>query len=92
MSSNGYPVHQTGFLANFWNTQLRRRFGSSTCTISRLENDDNADWIESELGLIPDDLHAFLPAAIPGIRGNRLQLLPHVHGTDGFFVARFRKK
>lgn len=64
----------------------------STCTISRLENDDNADWIESELGLIPDDLHAFLPSAIPGIRGNRLQLLPHVHGTDGFFVARFRKK
>lgn len=64
----------------------------STCTISRLENDDNADWIESELGLIPDDLHAFLPESMPGIRGNRLQLLPHVHGTDGFFVARFRKK
>ena len=64
----------------------------STCTISRRENDDNADWIQSELGLIPDDLHAFLPESMPGIRGNRLQLLPHVHGTDGFFVARFRKK
>ena len=24
-------------------------------------------------------------------RENCLQLLPHIHGTDGFFIARFRK-
>lgn len=64
----------------------------STCTVSRRENEDNAAFIESALGLIPDDLAPFLPENIPGIRGNRLQLLPHVHGTDGFFIARFRKK
>lgn len=64
----------------------------STCTVSRMENEDNAAWIESELGLIPDDLQPFLPCPIPGTRGHMLQLLPHVHGTDGFFVARFRKK
>ena len=64
----------------------------STCTVSRKENEENAAWIESELGLVPDDLEAFLPGKIPGIRGHMLQLLPHVHGTDGFFVARFRKK
>lgn len=63
----------------------------STCTISRRENEENAEWIASVLGLVPEDLSPYLPAGIPGIRGNILQLLPHVHGTDGFFIARFRK-
>ena len=64
----------------------------STCTISRLENEENAAWIESELGLVPDSLAPYLPAGLPGIRGHMLQLLPDVHGTDGFFLARFRKR
>ena len=66
----------------------------STCTIDALENQDNADYIENELKLAPDSLVPFLPQGIPGIEGegkNRLQLLPHIHGTDGFFVARFKK-
>jgi 16S rRNA (cytosine967-C5)-methyltransferase len=66
----------------------------STCTIDALENQENADYIEKELKLQADSLVPFLPPEIPGIEGegmNRLQLLPHVHGTDGFFVARFRK-
>lgn len=66
----------------------------STCTIDALENQENADFIEQELKLKADSLLPFLPSGIPGIEGegkNRLQLLPHVHGTDGFFVARFRK-
>ena len=66
----------------------------STCTIDRLENQDIADYIENELKLAPDSLVPFLPQGIPGIEGegkNRLQLLPHIHGTDGFFVARFKK-
>ena len=63
----------------------------STCTINRAENEENAAWIEKELGLQPEDLSSFLPEGIPGICGNMLQLLPHVHGTDGFFISRFRK-
>ena len=63
----------------------------STCTINRAENEENAAWIEKELGLQPQDLSSFLPEGIPGICGNMLQLLPHVHGTDGFFISRFRK-
>ena len=66
----------------------------STCTINRLENQENADYIEKELGLIPDSLLPYLPQGIPGVEGpgqNRLQLLPHIHGTDGFFVSRFRR-
>ncbi|MDO5132562.1 MAG: 16S rRNA (cytosine(967)-C(5))-methyltransferase RsmB [Eubacteriales bacterium] len=64
----------------------------STCTISRAENEDNAAWIEKELGLVPEDLSPYLPEGIPGLRGATLQLLPHVHGTDGFFIARFRRE
>lgn len=65
----------------------------STCTINRGENEEISAFIENELGLKPDALAPHLPADIPGIEkgseGNRLQMLPHVHGTDGFFLARF---
>ena len=67
----------------------------STCTINRGENEEIAEFIENELGFEPDPLASHLPAGIPGIEegpeGNRLQMLPHVHGTDGFFLARFKK-
>ena len=64
----------------------------STCTINAGENEEVAEFIEKEMGLCPDPLTPYLPEGIPGIRDNRLQLLPHVHGTDGFFLARFVKK
>lgn len=63
----------------------------STCTINRSENDRMAAYIEKKLGMMPDDLAPYLPDGIPGIEGNQIQLLPSVHGTDGFFIARFRK-
>ena len=64
----------------------------STCTINAGENEEIAEFIEKEMGMCPDPLTAYLPEGIPGIRYNQLQLLPHVHGTDGFFLARFVKK
>lgn len=65
----------------------------STCTIDRAENEDMAVFIE-KLGFLPDELTPFLPDGIPGISGRNhhmIQLLPDTHGTDGFFIARFRK-
>lgn len=62
----------------------------STCTINRMENEENADYLEKALGLVPDPLAPHLPEGIPGICGHMLQLLPQLHGTDGFFIARFR--
>ena len=64
----------------------------STCTIDPAENEENADYIEKELGLTPDPVDAFLPAGLFSGQEKgrcRLQLLPHVHHTDGFFIARF---
>lgn len=67
----------------------------STCTICRAENEHMAQYIERELGLRPDSLAPYLPEGVRGDLGGRyhncLQLLPDVHGTDGFFVARFVK-
>ncbi len=63
----------------------------STCTINRLENEKMADYLEKKLGLVPESLTRYLPENFPGIENNRVQLFPDVHGTDGFFMARFRK-
>lgn len=63
----------------------------STCTINRQENEKMAEYIEKRLGLIPEALSPYLPEDFPGIEGNHVQLFPDVHGTDGFFMARFRK-
>lgn len=64
----------------------------STCTINEGENGAIAKFIEEELGLSPDPLAGCLPGEIPGIKGNQLQLLPSVHGTDGFYLARFMRR
>ena len=63
----------------------------STCTINRLENERIAGEIARRTQLEPEDLTPFLPENFPGIRGNCVQLFPDVHGTDGFFMARFRR-
>ena len=63
----------------------------STCTINRQENEKMADFIVRKLGLVPENLTPYLPEGFPGICGNTVQLFPDVHGTDGFFMARFRK-
>ncbi|MBO4396475.1 MAG: hypothetical protein J5819_09040 [Eubacterium sp.] len=65
----------------------------STCTLNPKENDENAAWIESELGLVPESLNEFLPDSLINRQTflGRLQVLPGIQQMDGFFVARFRK-
>jgi len=65
----------------------------ATCSIGRTENDEIAEFAEREAGLRPAPLAPLLGAeraaalGAPGADASRLQLYPHRHGTDGFFLA-----
>lgn len=66
----------------------------STCTVNRKENGENARWFLENFPfeavsldeLLPDELKSETTAA------GWLQLIPGVHKTDGFFLAKFRRK
>jgi 16S rRNA (cytosine967-C5)-methyltransferase len=64
----------------------------STCTISTAENEER---VHSFLARHPDFEADDLPAEMPDYRHPHaprfLQLMPHIHGTDGFFIARLRR-
>ena len=49
----------------------------STCTVNKSENQDNAEWFKNNF---------------PFEEENSLQILPGVIDTDGFFIAKFRRK
>lgn len=62
----------------------------STCTI---EPRENQELVEAFVAAHPefrlDDIRPFLPPALAAeAQHGWVQLLPHVHGTDGFFIAR----
>lgn len=65
----------------------------STCTVNQTENEENMHWIEKELGFTLESLDSFLPQSLHNSTTKKgyLQLLPGIHTTDGFFLARFRK-
>jgi 16S rRNA (cytosine967-C5)-methyltransferase len=68
----------------------------ATCAIGRTENREVASFIERELpGLVPAPLERTLGAERAralGAEGHLLQLYPHRHGTDGFFMAVFERR
>jgi 16S rRNA (cytosine967-C5)-methyltransferase len=64
----------------------------STCTISPLENEERMGaFLDSHPEFSPDDLGSERPDLALQRDGRFLQLLPHRHDTDGFFVARLRR-
>ena len=65
----------------------------STCTITKEENAENADWIEKNLPFEKKEIRDLLPEALKAsCEENRIQLLPGVHPCDGFFISAFRRK
>lgn len=61
----------------------------STCTLLRRENEE---VVLSFLGEHPDFEPVPLDLDVVGGDQSMLTFRPHIHGTDGFFVARLRKK
>ncbi|MBR2215803.1 MAG: 16S rRNA (cytosine(967)-C(5))-methyltransferase RsmB [Selenomonadaceae bacterium] len=63
----------------------------STCTVTPEENRDLvAVFLESHPEFISEDTGEFLPQKRPGEK--LVQLLPPKDGTDGFFIARMRRR
>ena len=66
----------------------------STCTIHKEENEGNVHWFleqfpEYELVPLKDSLCQELQESVK--EEGCLQLLPGIHESDGFFIAKFKK-
>jgi 16S rRNA (cytosine967-C5)-methyltransferase len=66
----------------------------ATCSVGPTENGEVADFAARELGLAPAPVAPLLGeerARALGAEEARVTLLPHRHGTDGFFFAAFER-
>lgn len=66
----------------------------STCTIHKEENEDMVRWFVENYPFEAEDISGYLEK-VPDketAKDGYLQLLPGVHETDGFFIARLRRK
>ena len=67
----------------------------STCTVNPAENMDNVHWfLEQYPEFSPDDIHDRLCPELQDsvMEKGCIQLLPGVHKSDGFFIARLAKR
>ena len=60
----------------------------STCTLNKRENEDA---LEAFLGRHPDFVREDFSAGALKSENGILTLLPHLHGCDGFFIAKVRR-
>ena len=62
----------------------------STCTVLKRENEDIINWfLERDDSFLPE---GFSLPHIGEVSGGKLTLWPHIHGTDGFFICKLRKR
>lgn len=65
----------------------------STCTVNVEENQSNRDWFLKNYDFKEESLDIYLPEKLKcdTTKEGYLQLLQGIHGTDGFFISKFRK-
>ena len=61
----------------------------STCTLLKCENDDIIDWFLEKNHEF--SLESFSLNGIGNVPRGKITLLPHIHGTDGFFICKMRR-
>ena len=66
----------------------------STCTIDKMENEDNVKWFLEQFPFDSINLEGKLGKELdsPTMKHGYIQLLPGIHPCDGFFIAAFQKK
>lgn len=66
----------------------------STCTIDKMENEDNRNWFLKEYPFEPVDISEKTAGAFQEetLKEGYIQLLPGRHNSDGFFLSVFRRK
>lgn len=66
----------------------------STCTVNQGENRDNVNWFLEKFDFELESLDPYLPETLRNDTSKKgyLQLLQGTHHTDGFFLARMRRK
>lgn len=66
----------------------------STCTVSKAENEENMQWFQENYPFDPESMDALLPETVKNeqTRQGWIQILPGQYGSDGFFIARFRRQ
>jgi len=68
----------------------------STCTITQEENLEQVkNFLLTHSDFALEDMSMLLPAALDQdktLEKGYIQILPHTHKTDGFFIARMRRK
>ena len=62
----------------------------STCSVLRRENEAVAEWFLDAVDSFA--LDGFELPHIGGAPGGMCTLWPHIHGTDGFFICKFRRR
>lgn len=66
----------------------------STCTVNREENLDNRNWFLKNFDFEAVSLEEHLPAELfcASTKEGYLQLVQGIHNTDGFFLAKMRRR
>lgn len=66
----------------------------STCTVNKRENIENVNWFLQNHPFMLESLDSFLPEKLHNeeTKQGHLQCIPGIHDTDGFFLARLRRK
>jgi 16S rRNA (cytosine967-C5)-methyltransferase len=66
----------------------------STCTVNKEENEYNRSWFLDRFDYRAESLNDYLPEELKSDTTEQgyLQLIQGMHNSDGFFIAKFRKK